>query len=105
VEPKALRDPDAARLEPKKHVEAEPVLPHPTMPPVLWRDAPPALNGRQSSRVEAPEATAPTVRVSIGRIEVRAVFPEQPQRQPPPLPRNPALSLSEYLKQRDGGMR
>jgi hypothetical protein len=105
IEPKARRDPDTTGPEPAKHAEAEPVLPHPTMPPVPWRDGQTASNGRQGSRVEELETPAPTVRVSIGRIEVRAVFPEQPQRERAPLPRSPALSLSEYLKQRDGGMR
>jgi len=47
----------------------------------------------------------PVVEVSIGRIEVRAVFPE-PQ---PVAPRrravDSALSLADYLKQRDRGAR
>jgi hypothetical protein len=52
-----------------------------------------------------PYQTDPsTIRVSIGRIEVRAVFPE-----PPPSGARPAtdsaLSLGEYLRQRDGGKR
>ncbi len=47
----------------------------------------------------------PIIRVSIGRIEVRANVPEPPR--PRPLPgqsarRQPALSLSDYLKQRGG---
>jgi hypothetical protein len=50
--------------------------------------------------------SAPTIRISIGRVEVRA---EAPPSQPPPRqvqqPRGPALSLSEYLKQRNRGYR
>jgi hypothetical protein len=91
--------------EPVETVETKPAAPHPTMPPVVWRDGQPPSNSRQSSRAEESETPEPVVRVSIGRIEVRAVFPEQPQRQPAPLPRSSALSLSEYLKQRDRGMR
>jgi hypothetical protein len=46
--------------------------------------------------------TSSTIQVTIGRVEVRAVFTQSaPQ---PPQPRStPALSLDEYLKQRDGG--
>jgi hypothetical protein len=46
--------------------------------------------------------TNSTIQVTIGRVEVRAVFTQSaPQ---PPQPRStPALSLDEYLKQRDGG--
>jgi hypothetical protein len=52
-----------------------------------------------------PNRTDPsTVRVSIGRIDVRAVFPE-----PRPFSTRPTtdstLSLGEYLRQRDGGKR
>ncbi len=55
------------------------------------------------------EATQPPViRVSIGRIEVRAQLPERLEPPQPPAPsrpqprRAPALSLSDYLKQRGG---
>jgi hypothetical protein len=51
------------------------------------------------------EATSPTIQVSIGRVEVRAVTaPAQPprvvQRKAPPL-----LSLDQYLRERNGGKR
>lgn len=46
----------------------------------------------------------PAVQVTIGRVEVRAVKPTVPT---PPrqttTQRKPALSLSDYLKQREGG--
>lgn len=43
----------------------------------------------------------PSVQISIGRVEVRAVSPPMPQ---PAQPRaEPKLSLEQYLKQRDGG--
>jgi hypothetical protein len=54
----------------------------------------------------APEPHGPTVRVNIGRIEVRAITPS-----PPPVPRpasalpGPVLSLDAYLKQRNEGQR
>ena len=43
----------------------------------------------------------PSVQVSIGRVEVRAMFaPPSVVRRPPPAP---ALSLDDYLKQRENG--
>lgn len=68
------------------------------------------VESRQAAgRVVAPheregtkEAPSPTVRITIGRVEVRAVVPEPAQ--PPPVARpEPALSLENYLKQHDGG--
>jgi hypothetical protein len=55
-------------------------------------------------REVAKEAPSPTVRITIGRVEVRAVIPEPAQ--PPPVARpEPALSLEDYLRQHDGGRR
>ncbi len=56
-------------------------------------------------RVLAPEPPAPTIRVAIGRIEVRAVTPppEQPAWRETPARPGPLLSLDDYLKQRNGG--
>jgi hypothetical protein len=49
---------------------------------------------------------APTIRVSIGRIDVRAVLPPTPPAQRATSPRSGhKLSLEEYLKQRKGGSR
>jgi hypothetical protein len=61
--------------------------------------------GKESKR--GGEPTAPVVRVTIGRIDVRAVL-QQPPVQPAaavPEPVKPSLSLDEYLRQRDGGKR
>jgi hypothetical protein len=55
-------------------------------------------------REGAKEAPSPTVRITIGRVEVRAVVPEPAQ--PSPVARSePALSLEDYLKQHSGGRR
>ena len=49
---------------------------------------------------------APTIRVSIGRIEVRAVLPPMPPARRATSSRSGhKLSLEEYLKQRQGGGR
>ena len=46
---------------------------------------------------------SPTVQVSIGRIEIRATASPAPGRKASA--RSPAMSLDEYLKQRNGGQR
>lgn len=43
---------------------------------------------------------APAIRVTIGRVEVRAAPPAEQAL--PPAQRRPVLSLSEYLRDRDG---
>ena len=47
-------------------------------------------------------SAAPSVRVSIGRIELRAAFAPEPAA-PPPRRSAPPLSLDEYLKRRERG--
>ncbi len=47
----------------------------------------------------------PTIRVTIGRIEVRAVTAPQTPRRPAPIKAAPSLSLDDYLKQRSEGRR
>ena len=62
--------------------------------------------GIKSNTIAAPKSppTNPTIKVDIGRIEVRAI---KPSLTPAPQIRQsiPSLSLSEYLKQRNGGHR
>jgi hypothetical protein len=49
---------------------------------------------------------APVIRVSIGRVEVRAVMAQQAPSPPRPQARSgPSLSLEDYLKEREGGER
>jgi hypothetical protein len=58
-------------------------------------------NGSQS----VAEPAAPVVRVTIGRVEVRAQFPAAPSAPAPRRSRALTLSLEDYLKQRSGGRR
>lgn len=50
-------------------------------------------------------ATGPVIRVSIGRVEVRAVAPPVPQPRPQPAGRRAVQSLDDYLSQRERGRR
>jgi hypothetical protein len=47
----------------------------------------------------------PVVRVTIGRVDVRATFAAPPPAPRPPAERKPGLSLEDYLKARAGGGR
>ena len=60
--------------------------------------------GPREPRVVAPEPHEPTVRVAIGRIEVRAITPP-PAQQAMPVRSGPVLSLDDYLKQHNGRRR
>ena len=62
--------------------QGQPALPGPTTP----------RRASESSR------TAPTIQVTIGRVEVRAITTAAPVR--PPTSTKPALALDEYLRQR-----
>lgn len=50
---------------------------------------------------------SPTINVSIGRVDVRAIISQQPAapEHRPPAQKSGTLSLDEYLKQRSGGRR
>jgi hypothetical protein len=74
----------------------------------------PARSVAESSRADAPGYPVrqlaadepPVIRVTIGRVEVRAVNPPaRPPAPPAPRPRQPSLSLGDYLAQRGEGRR
>jgi hypothetical protein len=58
--------------------------------------------GRRSQAQQGDAAGPPVVRVTIGRIEVKAAHPELPPREavPPPEATAPHLSLDDYLERR-----
>ena len=126
----ALREAVHHDLEPRllPHAAEEPVL-RSLVPPVLVpiaAPAPPVVTAPGGFGLPAPATRAesgnlsraatrrnpdapvhqpPTVRVTIGRIDVRAEFPPAaPARQARQSP-SPALSLDQYQRQRDGGLR
>jgi hypothetical protein len=52
----------------------------------------------------APDAATPTIKITIGRVDVRAVtLDKESPRAREAERRNPALTLEEYLKRRSGG--
>jgi hypothetical protein len=60
---------------------------------------------RSPTEAKAAEQPAPTIRVTIGRVDVRAVHaPERPQPQRP-RPPAPHLTLEDYLRDRNAGRR
>lgn len=66
------------------------------------------VNQTAPSRLPSPMTPSshhsePTIEVRIGRIEVREVQPTSSKRRSQSTPTTPALSLSDYLNQRDGG--
>jgi hypothetical protein len=56
---------------------------------------------RHGAQPYPPPPAPPTIRVSIGRIEVRAVMPPAPTPAPAP-PAAPLLTLEAYLRERTG---
>lgn len=67
---------------------------------------PVAINGRSEPDSSASASVPPVIRVTIGRIEVRAIPPPTPAAERPVPPRaNPVLSLDAYLKQQNEGRR
>jgi len=53
--------------------------------------------------VSEPAATMPTIRVTIGRIDVRAVTPSEPANRPKPTRAAPRISLEDYARQNKRG--
>ena len=71
---------------------SEPIMPAP-QPPTPIR---PAAAGRQGQSSGEVPAAPPTIRVSIGRIEVRASEPPAPPRRP--IRKSAGISLEAYLR-------
>src|SRR5262245_40598764 len=59
----------------------------------------------RSNDLSPQRSEPPTIKITIGRIDVRALLPATTQASPPPVRPKPGLSLSDYLKQREEGKR
>ena len=84
-----------------------PLVPRVLRPNIAARREParPMPEEQEGALPELP-SSPPTVRVTIGRVEVRAILPPtSPPPRIPPARRGPALSLDDYLKQRNEGQR
>jgi hypothetical protein len=96
--PSALKP--GASIRPASAKETAPLSDGVANPP---RATPLANSNRRSVATPAvSELSEPSIRVTIGRVDVRAVFPPAPASRPPVQRGRPTLSLDEYLK-RSGG--
>ena len=66
---------------------------------------PAAPNPPPAPQTLAGTATEPAIRVTIGRVEVRAVFPEQPVKRSAPPRFRPSVTLDDYLNRGSGAKR
>jgi hypothetical protein len=89
--PPAITTPKANPLEAARQPPVRGVLKPPEMPTEVPAPA-----------RAAREEPAPSIRVTIGRIEVRAIMPAPPAASAPASPA-PRLSLDEYLRRQSGG--
>ncbi len=87
--------PPRVTAERNRESTREPVI----QPVTIERIVPPAKNQPRASEPAEPAV----IRVTIGRIEVRAITPPLPAAAPRKRPQGPALTLDDYLKQRNGG--
>ncbi len=69
------------------------------------RETPPSSLSRDSGAGIDSRAMAPVIRVTIGRVDVRAEFPAAAPRPAPRQAQPPTLSVEEYAKQRNEGKR
>jgi len=99
IEPSIDRAPIAAR----ERVAAAPRSPAAaSVGAPTFSDRPAALASPEPISIPAPRSNGQVVKVTIGRVEVRAPAPPVPPT-PRPAPRPvPMMSLSDYLRERDG---
>jgi hypothetical protein len=94
-----VRDRDSAAVPPQSHSPDEARR-------VSSLRSPPALTPRASASEWAPRfsgseaAAPPAIHVTIGRVEIRATTPATPPR--PRTDPRPAVTLADYLRQREG---
>jgi hypothetical protein len=102
VPPPAISDapaPPQRRLPP----DAEPAAPRAVVPKILHRETAAPAHAERAQPAPQPHAaqTPPAIHVTIGRVEVRAVTPPAARPAPQPKPVKPAMSLADYLEQRN----
>lgn len=100
--PPPLEDFPEFRTAPARHRTSQDPNELPA-PPHSFKVQAPRRGQPSTDEAEVREQTPPVIRVSIGRIEVRAVSAPSPPAQSTPPP--PRLSLDEYLRGLNGGRR
>lgn len=94
--------PSEASIRVRRASNMEPLMPVATDVVRL----PPTIQAGSRQAVTTPGGdSAPPIQVTIGRVEVRAITPQPAPRRPPPKPRQPTLSLDDYVAQRREGER
>jgi hypothetical protein len=88
----------------ERHLETPIPIVIPRVEPALLPAVPAAVLPPKPSMSAVPPA-GPVVKVSIGRIDVRAEFAPAAPARVPVRASAPALSLEAYRRQRDGGLR
>ena len=97
--------PTPVTVVPPEFALAHPPAIEPKIPPLVIPSADrPARPRASESRGVQREAQAPIVRVTIGRVDVRAVTTPAPRPERAPVP-TPRLTLTEYLERRERGGR
>lgn len=85
--------------------DAEPAAPRAVVPEILRRETAAPVHAEPQHAQPAPQPhaaqTPPAIHVTIGRVEVRAVTPPAARPAPQPKPVKPAMSLADYLEQRN----
>ncbi len=108
--PRALAIPPEAAVAPQRrappHVETIPpriVVPESVKPDAAARTPGEAGRAQHSPALRRQAVSPPAVHVTIGRVEVRAVMPPPAAKPAPaaPKPVRPAMSLADYLEQRN----
>jgi hypothetical protein len=106
--PRELARRSSPPVEAESEIHEPPIRPQTTLPKSLSPESEPATSRRAQVEIRAPRqsesdhaASRPVVRVTIGRVEVRAVMPPSAPVAAPAAP-SPKLSLDEYLRQQSG---
>ncbi|MEM6398645.1 MAG: hypothetical protein AAF757_00210 [Cyanobacteria bacterium P01_D01_bin.116] len=89
-----------SKIETKTLTNNKPVSSHHSTTPSSTTTSPPQAT---SSQTETP--TQQTIKVQIGRIEIRAQTPTKPSQSTTPKSQAPRISLDEYLRSHSGGKR
>jgi hypothetical protein len=98
-QPKNITHPESVSDHPIRSSTPAMAVVHPQV--TLSREAPVSI---PSEGTPTPEP-APTIKITIGRVDVRAIMSAAPIPRPAPTRPSPALSLEEYLKQHGRGRR